>query len=159
MKNAIFVLLSAIIMLSCGSQPESDQVLFGAQNFQYNYGLNNLYTADSSIQKFNATLFINSNLLGRTQFIVKLEGTKPNTSYRVGIYDKDSLKPNQLNDSARIQFGLITALDTIESTNSPLVEWYLDSIINHYQGYLTVVSTDQDSLENKNLLIKGQIGN
>jgi hypothetical protein len=43
-------------------------------------------------------------------------------------------------------------------TNSPLVEWYLDSIINNYKGYLTVVSSDHDSLLDKNFLIKGQIG-
>lgn len=158
MKNSILILISMFFIMSCGSQPESDQVLIGAQNFQYNYTLNQLYSADTIVDKFNATLYINSNQLGRTQFIVKLEGTQLGKTYKVGIYDKDSSFSSNIKDSARVNFNLINAIDTIEMTNSPLVEWYLDSIINNYKGYLTVVSSDHDSLLDKNFLIKGQIG-
>lgn len=158
MKNNILILISMFFIMSCGSQPESDQVAIASKDFQYIFNLNPSYQVDTNIKKFIATLYLHSDLPGHTQFTIKLDGTQIGKTYKVNLYDRDSSKPYLINENPRIGFQPITAIDTTELAYTSLIVWDMDSIINNYNGYLTVVSSDQDSLLDKNFLIKGQIG-
>jgi hypothetical protein len=66
MYRPAFALLLSLLILSCCSNPESDQVGQQTQNMQYSFSLNPAYTADSTTEKMDAVLYLYSALTGLT---------------------------------------------------------------------------------------------
>jgi len=157
-KNLLFIALS-LLFISCGSQPESDQVGILSNNFQYIFSKNPDFIMDTTIQKFDAILYLYSDFPGNTQFTIKLDGTEPSKAYMVQLFEKDTLSPILLADTPMISFNPILALDTTELAYTSLLPFDLDSFKANFNGYLVVYFQGQDTLKNSNLLIKGKIGN
>lgn len=157
-KNLLFIALS-LLLISCGSQPESDQVSFLSNDFQYIFSKNPDFTLDTTIQKFDATLYLHSDFPGNTQFTIKLDGTESSKAYMVQLFEKDTLGSILLSDTPMVSFNPILALDTTELAYTTLLPYDLDSFKANFNGYLVVYYQGQDTLKNSNLLIKGKIGN
>jgi hypothetical protein len=157
-KNLLFIAF-CLLLVSCGSQPESDQVGILSHNFQYNFSKNPEFTMDSTIQKFDATLYLYSDFPGNTQLTIKLVGTESKKAYMVQLFEKDTLSPILLADTPMVSFNPILALDTTELAYTSLLPFDLDSFKANFNGYLIVYFQGQDTLKNSNLLIKGKIGN
>ena len=157
-KNLLFLALS-ILLLSCGSQPESDQVGILSNDFQYIFSKNPDFTLDTTIQKFDATLYLHSDFPGNTQFTIKLDGTESGKAYMVQLFEKDTLSSILLSDTPMVSFNPILAYDTTELAYTSLLPYDLDSFKANFNGFIVVYYQGQDTLSNSNLLIKGKIGN
>lgn len=156
-RPAIALLLFCLI-LSCGSQPESDQVGQQTQNMQYSFSLNPAYTADTTTKKMDAVLYLYSALTGLTQCTLALDGTRSGETYRAAIYDEDSSGQAFLSAQPRLVLGDAVALDSLLTISTNPVEWNFDSITQHFTGYLVVYDLPEpDTLRNQMLLIRGRI--
>lgn len=153
-----FILAIIVILTACGQKPESDIVGTNDRSFQYIFQQNPLYSLDTTYKKTSATLSLYSALPGHTQFSVLIDRIHKGKSYLVGIYDEDTTTLSQLAPTARLTFPVINSVDTAELAYSPLTLWDMDSIINHYQGYLVLYHAGDTILTDANMLIKGKIG-
>ena len=158
MKGFLQLSLIALLFASCGSNPESDNVAYDPKSFEYNYSLNPLFTADSTIKNFNVKLYLYSALPGNTQLTITCEGTKPGKKYKAVIYDEDTSQTTKLSLLPSYAFPELLALDSTEIIYSQDLKWDFDSTIQHFPRYLTILYPDSLGLNDGNLLIKGKFG-
>ncbi len=158
MKQFLLFSLIALLFASCGSNPESDNVAYNPKSFEYTFSLNPLFTADSTVKKFNATLYLYSTLPGNTQLTITCLGTTPGKKYRAVIYDEDTSQPAKLSAIPSYAFPELLALDSSEIIYSQDLKWDFDSTIQHFPRYLTILYPDSLGLNDGNILIKGKFG-